>query len=68
MTGDGDTVMRGDHAAFHLVGDRMVGAVSIDDPMTVRAARRLIDQCAPVSASDLADPDVPLRSLLRAAR
>jgi len=68
MTGNGETVMRGNQAAFHLVGDQLVGAVSLDDPMTVRAARRLIDQHIPVSAAVLADPSVPLRSLLRAAR
>jgi hypothetical protein len=51
-----------------MVGDQLVGAVSLDDPMTVRAARRLIDQHVPVSAAELADPGVPVRSLLRAAR
>lgn len=65
MTGEGATVFRGADVAFHLDGDVLVGAVSVNDPNAVRAARRLIDQRIPVSAADLADPAVALRSLLR---
>ncbi|RCL91619.1 MAG: hypothetical protein DBW62_01580, partial [Microbacterium sp.] len=39
-------------------------AVSVDDPLAVRAARRLIDRRTPVVADQLVDPAVPVRSLL----
>lgn len=71
LSGDGNTVVRdGDeHPAVFLVHEGvLVGAATVDDTMTVRAARRLIDQRIPVQADALADPTVPLRSLLRAAR
>lgn len=71
LSGDGDTVVRdGDeHPAVFLVHEGvLVGAAAVDDTMTVRAARRLIDQRIPVQADALADPAVPLRSMLRAAR
>lgn len=71
LSGDGDTVVRdgAEHPAVFLVhGGVLVGAAAVDDTMTVRAARRLIDQRVPVRAEDLADPAVSLRSLLRAAR
>jgi len=55
-------------AVFRLEGDQLVGAASIDDPNTVRAARRLIDQGIPVTATALRDPTISLRDLLRAAR
>ena len=45
-----------------------IGAASIDDTNTVRAARRLIDQRIPVSAADLADSAKSLRALLKATR
>lgn len=70
LTGDGDTVVRvgREHPAVFLVHQGvLVGAAAIDDAMTVRAARRLIDQRVSVRADDLADPAVSLRSLLRAA-
>ena len=54
--------------AFHVDDGLLVGAVSIDDSQTVRAARRIIDQRIPVDAADLADPSVSLRDLLRVAR
>lgn len=69
MTGPGTEVLRasdGRLAVFLVDGGRLVGAAALDDPMTVRAARRLIDQGLAVAASDLADPAVALRSLLRA--
>ncbi|ALJ21387.1 NAD(P)/FAD-dependent oxidoreductase [Microbacterium sp. No. 7] len=68
MTGPGETVLRGETVAFHVDGDLLVGAVSINDTMTVRAARRLIDQRIPVSRVDLMDPSVSLRGLLRVPR
>lgn len=70
MTGSGTEVSRtssGRLAVFLVDNDRLVGAAALDDPMTVRAARRLIDQQLPVTSSALADPSVPLRSLLQAA-
>ncbi|MGN6218752.1 MAG: NAD(P)/FAD-dependent oxidoreductase [Microbacterium sp.] len=69
MTGPGTVVLRassGRLAVFLVDDGRLVGAAALDEPMTVRAARRLIDQRVPVAASDLADPAVTLRSLLRA--
>lgn len=54
-------------AVFRVDDGVLVGAASIDDPNTVRAARRLIDQRITVSAADLADPSVSLRGLLRPA-
>lgn len=49
---------------FRVDGDVLVGAASVDDPMTVRAARRLIGRAVPVRADQLADADVPVRSLV----
>jgi NADPH-dependent 2,4-dienoyl-CoA reductase/sulfur reductase-like enzyme len=69
LTGEGDEVIRdsGEHPAVFLIDDGvLVGAASIDDPNLVRAARRLIDQRIPVTADELADPSVSLRSLLKA--
>ncbi|MBO9577955.1 MAG: oxidoreductase [Microbacteriaceae bacterium] len=75
MDGDGEIVLRepvdaggGYPVAFLLAGGRLAGAVSIDEPNAVRAARRLIDQGVPVTATLLADPSSSLRDLLRAAR
>lgn len=70
LTGPGEVVVRdgGAHPAVFLVADGLlVGAAAIDDNNTVRAARRLIDRQVPVTATELADPAVALRSLLRAA-
>jgi len=65
MAGDGEVVRPGPHpTAFRVDGDLLVGACSVDDPMTVRAARRLIDRAVPVTVDQLTDPHVPLRSLL----
>lgn len=71
LSGDGDVVVRdgGAHPAVFLVSDGvLVGAAAVDDNNTVRAARRLIDQRIPVTADQLADASVSLRSLLKAAR
>jgi NADPH-dependent 2,4-dienoyl-CoA reductase/sulfur reductase-like enzyme len=71
LSGPGDVVVRegGDHPAVFLLDEGLLaGAAAIDDAMTVRAARRLIDQRIPVSRGELSDPSVPLRSLLKARR
>lgn len=68
MTGDGITVFRGDDVAFHLDGRLLVGAVSVNDPNAVRAARRIIDQRITVEVAELADPAVALREILRSAK
>jgi len=71
LSGPGELVVRegGAHPAVFLIEqDVLVGAAAVDDNNTVRAARRLIDQRIPVAADELADPAVPLRSLLRAVR
>ncbi len=70
MTGEGAVVIRegGAHpSAFYIEGDRLLGAVSIDDPNTVRAARRIIDQGVAVEAQQLADPAISLRAILRSS-
>lgn len=54
-----------DHPSiFRLDGGCLVGAASVDDPLTVRAARRIIDRRILVSADQLSDPSVPVRSLI----
>ncbi|NGN92405.1 FAD-dependent oxidoreductase [Nocardioides sp. KC13] len=68
--GDHQTVVRGvvgepPFSVFTLRGERVIGAVAVDDPNAVRAARRMIDRGVDVRASDLADPAKNLRSLLR---
>jgi hypothetical protein len=71
LSGPGELVTRegGAHPAVFLVeGGQLVGAAAVDDNNTVRAARRLIDQKIPVTAVELSDPTVVLRSLLKAAR
>lgn len=71
LTGPGELVARhaGDHPAVFLVEDgHLVGAAAVDDTATVRAARRIIDKRTPVTSEELADPAIPLRALLRAAR
>jgi len=66
MAGAGDEVTRpGIHPAVFRVADgRLLAAASVDDPMAVRAARRLIDRAVPVEVDRLVDPGVPLRTLL----
>lgn len=70
LSGPGEVVVReGAHPAVFLLEDGfLAGAAAVDDNHTVRAARRLIDQRIPVTATELADPSIALRSLLRAAR
>lgn len=55
-------------SVFTLRGERVIGAVAVDDPNAVRAARRMIDRGVDVRASDLADPATDLRKLLRKSR
>ena len=68
---DGDTaVVRGEFGSrsFSVFGLRdgvIVGAASVDDPTTNRAARRMIDRRTPVEASSLEDPNTDLRKMLR---
>jgi len=73
LVGDGVEIVRRagsglPAAVLRLDEGMLVGAASIDDPNTVRAARRLIDRRVPVTAAELADPALSLRDLLRAAR
>jgi NADPH-dependent 2,4-dienoyl-CoA reductase/sulfur reductase-like enzyme len=46
-------------------GQRLIGAVAIDDPIAIRVARRLIDRGHLVDADELTDPSTNLRTLLR---
>ena len=64
------TVVRGTlgeppFSVFTLRGERVIGAVAVDDPATAKAARRLIDRGVDVRPADLADPTQNLRTLLR---
>lgn len=72
LSGSGEAIVRedgGGRRAFFLIEEGLlVGAAAIDDPNTVRAARRLIDQRVPVDARLLGDPDIAVRSLLTATR
>jgi len=52
-------------AVFGLADDRVIAAVGVDDPMAVRAARRLIDRAITVRPEQLADPATDLRRLVR---
>jgi NADPH-dependent 2,4-dienoyl-CoA reductase/sulfur reductase-like enzyme len=52
-------------SAFTLRDGLVVGAVAVDDPGAVRAARRLIDRGIRVDPDRLADPATDLRKLLR---
>ena len=66
----GDLVLRGElgtppFSAFSVREGMVVGAVAVDDPKAVRAARRLIDRAIPVDPAALADPSTDLRRLLR---
>ncbi len=63
-------VMRGDPASgsftlFYLDGDRIAGVNAINAPKDIAVARRLMAAGGSVDARALADPSVPLRSLLK---
>ncbi|MFV0373860.1 NAD(P)/FAD-dependent oxidoreductase [Microbacterium sp.] len=71
LSGSGKIVVRegGAYPAVFLVEDGLlVGAAAVDDTNLVRAARRLIDNRVPVTATELADPSVSLRAVLRVSR
>lgn len=65
LVGDGEEVVRPGVAVFRVDGDRLLGAASVNDPNTVRAARRIIDRGVAVDRAALADPSIPLRQMLR---
>ena len=65
LVGEGVEIVRPGVAVFRVEGDRLVGAATVDDPMTVRAARRIIDRDVRVDRDALADPSVSLRRMLR---
>lgn len=70
LVGDGTHVHRERDgeviASFLLDADgRMLGAAAVDDSMTVRAARRIIDRGITVDPDLLKDPDTPLKKLAR---
>ncbi|WP_433634860.1 NAD(P)/FAD-dependent oxidoreductase [Nocardia sp. CA-120079] len=52
-------------SAFGLAGGLVVGAVAVDAPTAVRAARRMIDRGIAVDSDRLADTATDLRKLLR---
>ncbi|PRX97002.1 NAD(P)/FAD-dependent oxidoreductase [Allonocardiopsis opalescens] len=65
------TAVRGVYAsdsfsALAVRDGRCVGAVAVNRPMDVRAARRLIERGRPVDLARLADESVDLRALTRA--
>lgn len=67
------TVVRGavgdaQFAVFALRDGVLVGAVAVNQPNVVRAARRLIDQRVQVAAAVLGDPHSDLRALLKQQR
>ena len=51
-------------AAFYMTGDRVVMANAVNAPRDLRFARMLIEAGAAVDDDALADPSVPLKSLL----
>jgi 3-phenylpropionate/trans-cinnamate dioxygenase ferredoxin reductase subunit len=64
-----EAVPRGDIEAgagtvFYVREGRCVGAVSLDRPLDIRAAQRMIDRDVPVEAERLADGGTDLRKLL----
>lgn len=70
MAGGERVVVRGEvgsvpFAAFAVRDGRVVGAVAVDEPKAVRAARRMIDRGTAVDPDALADPTTDLRRLLR---
>ncbi|HJQ45107.1 MAG TPA: FAD-dependent oxidoreductase [Amycolatopsis sp.] len=64
------TILRGQlgtppFAVFGLRERQVVAAVAVNDPLSARAARRLIDRAVDVEPDRLADPATDLRKLLR---
>jgi NADPH-dependent 2,4-dienoyl-CoA reductase/sulfur reductase-like enzyme len=52
-------------SVFGVQEGRVRAAVAVDEPNSVRAARRMIDRSLPVDPDALADPGTDLRRLLR---
>ncbi|WP_201574518.1 NAD(P)/FAD-dependent oxidoreductase [Psychrobacter sp. H8-1] len=50
---------------FSVVDNRVIGAVSVNNPNAVRAAMRMIKNDIHVDPLQLADPELPLRKLMR---
>jgi 3-phenylpropionate/trans-cinnamate dioxygenase ferredoxin reductase subunit len=70
LAGATDVTVRGSlgeqpFSVFGLHDGRLVGAVSVGDSTSTRAARRMIDRGTPVTAAQLSDPGTDLRKLLR---
>lgn len=71
MSGEGSTVIREDGegnpaAVFRLHPDgTMAGCAAIDDSMSVRSARRIIDRARVIDPEALADPSVKLKKLAK---
>lgn len=66
----GEQVVRGTlgeppFAVFAVEDGAVVGAIAVDQPMAVKAARRMIDRRTAVDPAKLADPGTDLRKLLR---
>ncbi|MEJ2889577.1 NAD(P)/FAD-dependent oxidoreductase [Actinomycetospora aeridis] len=69
LTGEGETVIRGSvedrsFAIFSLVGGRIAAMVALDRPRDVLQARKVMGVPHEVTAEQLADQDVALKSLL----
>lgn len=54
----------GNGTVFYIRDNRCVGAVSLDRPLDIRAAQRMIDRDVPVEGALLADEATDLRKLL----
>jgi 3-phenylpropionate/trans-cinnamate dioxygenase ferredoxin reductase subunit len=48
---------------FHLVGDKLLCAESVNAPLDHMMSRKLIEKRMPLNPSTLADPSIPLKSL-----
>lgn len=48
---------------FHMVGDKLLCAESVNAPLDHMMSRKLIEKCMPLNPSTLADPLIPLKSL-----
>jgi 3-phenylpropionate/trans-cinnamate dioxygenase ferredoxin reductase component len=64
------SVIRGDPAGgsfsvFYPEGDRLSGVNAVNVPKDIAVARRLMAAGTPIDAQKLADPSMPLRSLLK---
>lgn len=48
---------------FHMVGDKLLCAESVNAPLDHMMSRKLIEKRMPINPSTLADPSIPLKSL-----